>query len=1168
MDESGLQLEIRLLGAPEVRAGGGLVEVAGRRRRALLVALALAPGKGVSVDRLVDAVWGEDPPENAATTLHSHVSRLRTALDRTGERSLVARRGEAYLLDVEPIAVDAHRFEQLVADARALFGRDQVGAASALAAALALWHGPALGEFANDDFARPTAVRLEELRLNALEELADLELALGRIGEAIPRLEAAVREHPLRERYTSLLMTALYRGGRGAEASRAFERTRSLLADELGLSPSPDLAALNVAILNQSLELPGPPPEVPLPAADPTPDQPRRLPAAMAGRRLGPFVGRTEEMSVLAKRWEATLAGDGGVVAVVGEAGRGKTRLVNEFARSVHERGATVLWGRCTPELLTRYQPFVEALEPLVSAGSAFPTPPLLRLLFPDRDGAVAPQPEREVDRYALFSAVTELLRNHAAIAPVLLVVDDAQWADASTTALAVHVARHCLDVPVLLAATYRSAEVAGTHPAAEALAELRRDRLIEMLDLPALRSDDVAALVGYLRPDATPENRSAIAERSEGNPFFVEELTVESTGEPLSGLPLSVRAVLDRRLARLEELTVRRLRSAAVLGREFDLDVVAEVTETVEMELLDDLEAALDAALVTEVPGVIGRFAFAHALVREALVDGMSGLRRRHLHRAAAQAISRRDPSGARAAEVAVHLVAAGFDEDRAEAARQLFAAGSQAAAVFAHQESVALLQKALELGTDGVDEGLRCDIRATLGSALLTIGERQQAQQHFAEAIDLARQLGDPERFALAVTRPLFGVGLGISGPYFSVDERSVALLEEALNLLTSEKAERLEGDRIAALRVWVLSYLACLLYHAPEPARRESAAKEAMSLAAATGDPASLATAHVGQQLVLGTSPDADPDERLALAEAARLSADAAGSPGLRVVCRLQALPVLLETGDFARFDSTLAEAQAIMSPLGQSRTAWYAEIARGARALLDGRYPEAAVRIDRAFRDIGKLLGDTPFGTRMLQLAVLERDTGAASLTADRLVGPGLLGPGRAIVRAVAGIANVEAGRPDAARELYERDASERFATVPRDEGRLAALVWFGELACLLGDRAGAAALDASLAGMETRWAPVHSSCCAGPVARARGLVATLLGDTDAAARFLRLALSESERVGARPWAARCGAELGVVLRRSGDRAGAASKLAAAQQLADEIGLVLPPALLVD
>lgn len=245
-------MEFRILGPLEVWDEGREVSVGGRKPRALLAGLLLRPNEIVPADRLIDELWGEDSPEDAAAALRVIVSRLRKALP----EDVLTTRAPGYLIRVEPDELDLHRYERLVDEGRSLLARGlPTDASERLHDALSLWRGPALADFAYESFAQAAIARLEEIRLAAVELRIDADLALGRHDELIGELEALVAEHPLRERLRVYLMTALYRSGRQAEALDAYQDARRGLVDELGIDPSPALQELERAILRQDPSL-------------------------------------------------------------------------------------------------------------------------------------------------------------------------------------------------------------------------------------------------------------------------------------------------------------------------------------------------------------------------------------------------------------------------------------------------------------------------------------------------------------------------------------------------------------------------------------------------------------------------------------------------------------------------------------------------------------------------------------------------------------------------------------------------------------------------------------------------------------------------------------------------------------------------------------------------
>ncbi len=241
-------LEFRILGPLEVWDGEKALQLGGQRQRAVLAVLAMHVGEVVPSERLVTYLWGETPPPTAATSLQNAVSQLRKALG----AEVVETRAPGYALNAEKEDVDARRFERLLNEARSVGPEDRL---RLVGEALGLWRGPALGDFAYEAFAQNEASRLDELRLTAVEDRIEAELELGRSGDLVGELEAAVRDNPLRERPRGQLMLALYRSGRQAEALQAYQDARRMLVDELGIEPTPALQQLHASILRQESAL-------------------------------------------------------------------------------------------------------------------------------------------------------------------------------------------------------------------------------------------------------------------------------------------------------------------------------------------------------------------------------------------------------------------------------------------------------------------------------------------------------------------------------------------------------------------------------------------------------------------------------------------------------------------------------------------------------------------------------------------------------------------------------------------------------------------------------------------------------------------------------------------------------------------------------------------------
>jgi predicted ATPase/DNA-binding SARP family transcriptional activator len=304
-------MEYRILGPLEVGLGGPPFAAKGRKPRALLALLLLHRNRTVPYERLIDDLWGESPPATASNTLQVYVSQLRKLLE-----DRLVREGPGYRLRVEPGELDSERFEHLAEEgAAALASRAYAKASERLLEALGLWRGPALVDVRSEPFAQAEIMRLEELRLGAIEDRLEAELGLGRDNELVAELEALVSEHPVRERMRGLLMLALYRAGRQADALETYREGRRLLVDDLGLEPGPELRELEQAILRQDETL-----------------SRRGLPESNVPAPVSSLVGRARELEEIctALRDEQVR-----LLTLTGPGGAGKTRLALEAVKAL-----------------------------------------------------------------------------------------------------------------------------------------------------------------------------------------------------------------------------------------------------------------------------------------------------------------------------------------------------------------------------------------------------------------------------------------------------------------------------------------------------------------------------------------------------------------------------------------------------------------------------------------------------------------------------------------------------------------------------------------------------------------------------------------------------------------------------------------------------------------
>ncbi len=1167
-------LQVSVLGPVRARRGDEDLALGGRRQRAVLARLALAGGEAVAASRVIDDLWLGDPPPSATNTLQSYVSNLRRIL-RGPEGQVIERAGDAYRLAVDPDVLVAGRFERLV---RSLGAAGDAEVVAVVDEALGLWHGPAVADFADEPWAQGDAVRLEELRLASMEERFDALLASGGHAAAVADLEAAAAAHPLRERFAGQLVLALYRCGRQAEALRAYERTRSHLADELGLDPGPDLVRLADAVLVHDPDLLVAAARAPSPSpterAEAAPGGPRPrgvlatgilpLPPAVDERReRTDFVGRGTELAALEAQWDLVADGDRRLVVLAGEPGVGKTRLAQSLARRVHAQGAPVLWGRCAAENLIAYQPVAEAVRTAVRVlhpelvRTLIDTRPALGLVLDD----TVPTAERaeRAERFALYGALADLTGEVSAAAPVLLVVDDLQWADASTLALLERLLLDHRTGRLLVLATLRRPAGRPTEEVDRLLADLHRDHRVATVEVEGLPATDVGALLRTRGVDLDPAAVEAVRDRTAGNPFFLEALVdhgddlVDADGR---SLPTTVRDVLDARLAGLDEDDARVLTAAAVIGLRVELDLLAEVSGTDPDDLLDVVDRAVAAGLLAEDED-LGSVTFPHALVQQALVARSTRNREARIHLAVASALEA-SPSASpdRAAVVAQHLLAAGRVCPPVRAARAAVAAGTAAAAVAADSEARTWAQRAadvLRALPPEECEGLDTEADLLLAATSRNLAEMEVARRAVDRVRGRARAAGDGLLLARAAQEEALLVG-GVGFSFGAVDEGLVRHLEEALAAVPVDHPVE---------RAALLSWMSIALTGADDQERQAPIAAEAWALAAEVEDrPDVLALAAFARHLA-----HAGPE---GLAERQRVRPVLLDATREARWSELEMVALILGVVDLLEADrvdeSRLAlESVRIRLAAGDPRPLFdvYVHFIDAAFALLHGELAEAEVASARGLEQGEPAHGGNATQAWAGQQYMLANYRGRLAELIPVVEAMVAEFPTMAVWRVALATCQAGAGLVDAARATYGATYVGDELPLPQSSTWYTTVCQLAELAWNLDDADLAARLAPLTGPVADRVAVTGmGAVCIGHIARHHGLVLAVLGRDDEAVEVLEHARERAAACRFRPWLVRTQVELAAVRERRdgpGDREAAVALRAEAAALSERLGV---------
>ena len=905
---------------------------------------------------------------------------------------------------------------------------------------------------------------------------------------------------------------------------------------------------------------------------------PSRLVGASA-ESLFAFFGRADELARLADVQKASAAEQRlRVTLISGEPGIGKTTLVAQAARAAHAAGANVVYGHCEDGLAVPYQPWISALAQLVehtdeSVLREFVDArgPALGRLLPDLARRLAisvPDAGSDADseRFLILEGVARLLAAVSASSPVVLVLDDLHWVDAASLQVLRHLVASGIPMAVTVVGTFRESDLSRSHPLVGLLADLRREPSVDRLDLVGLDDLEILDLMGAAAGHEMADDGVALAHalrrETAGNPFFLVEVLrhLAETGafaqdadgrwvlsDDLDdlGLPSSVREVVAHRVARLGEPTEKVLALAAVIGRDFELDVLTTLVDTDEDTLIDLLDGAIAAGIVGEPEQQFGRYRFVHALIQHTLYQDLGAARRQRAHQRIAEALEARTDDDQVVAELAHHWMAATRPADSAKAIHYARRAGDAALAAYAPLDAVGWYSQALDLQArqSAADDHTRCELLAALGAAQAQAGLPEH-RETLREAGRIALGLGDRDL--------LVGVALARTPGFETqseVDPDRLAVLDAAVAGVGPD--DSMERARL----------LACLAEEIDprDAARRCEVATEAIDVAHRIDDDATLLAV-----LTVALNPLLAPntlDQRLRGSELALDLADRVGDVAARFLATNHRVIVAGEVGDIDSLDAALIELETIADRTGLPYQQFVVLMFRGWRHLLAGR-TDAAVADANALLDVGTRIGlshaAATYGAMLLQQEFQGgRLAGLVDIAAQGMAENPTIPAWRTAVMT----AYCELGRNDEAADLFDVGLATGFSDLPFDIAWPQAETQYADCAADVRRTDAAPRLYQQLLPYADRYA--FLSCTdSGALARPLGRLATLLGRYDDAERHLRDALTMHERMGARFWTGRTRidqAELCLARRADDDAASARDHLAEAQRFVDEYGL---------
>ncbi len=1096
-------MDVNVLGCLEILGDGGLATpVRGKRNKQVLSLLTLHVGSVVPDTTMFDAMWTDDLPTDPGSAIRTYISRVRRLI----APSTVTRTPGGYRLDLDPASIDAWRFQSLatlgVAQVRS---GERSTALDNLERAHNLWHGDPWSSLSHVTSVEAERQRLHELHLQTEEHLGAALLIMGQTDQAVRYLIGLTKEEPLRELRWSLLMRAHQSERNSAEALRAYQSARMVFIDQLGIEPGAELRSMELAILRGD----------PLKPAFAPPTGTSSIWVRGTEKSAAPIIERNEKSATANLDAAKSLMGGAPLVTITGEAGIGKTTLLNQLVEGI-EFPTLVLRTQCyQAEAIGALRPIVDLLDQLQVAdfaGDASDTKP-------DPVSRFRATKDDDSKQLLLFESLSKHLKEHADTRPILIVIDDLHWADSATLKALAHTIRHRGSSPIGVVVAYRGDEVRHQMPFTLLLDTSQRSGGIRVHHLDGLGTDDVARLLNRLKGPVDDAELDRVMALTNGNPFLVTELAgsagIVSSEPALDGIKM----LIDRQLHDLDSDTLDVLYDIVLCSGKATLTLLERDAGIPADNVLVSLEMLIDRRLVAEGSTFPDpEYEMTHSIFEQVIVQNLSAARRVGIHHRLALASDALEiRHGDRwTAESAYQWHAAGRIGDPKRCYESNLASAELAYEHTAYDDariSFCRAHDALGWMATPLLDGGRLHLRIAESSHRL--GDIARAREAAREAADEAIVEGDMDMLASAAL-----IHAGHRSSYGIIDIDTTDILHRA--------AAALAGAHRPDLAALVDSRLAQEIHHQGDHVDGVELAEAAVDQARSLDDPATLARVNLSVAWALN-HPD-HYDRRVGVIEEMVASAIQSDDPELELMSRIWRSAQLLEAGQTDELDDEMERLNALseIAPV-PARLVQLATL-RAARTLMSGDFDKGM-----------SLAADAHTLSLQYEPAMAEHVYRAQVLAPLREQGllASILPLVEEMVRSFPNTASWQCAHAFVASEVGDQSTASRvvtsivetdLATIPRDLtwSQSVAMLCEAALNCELTETVGC--LTQQLLPFSGRSLPLWIITSGGAVDHYLGRLAMLDGDISTAINYLEKALTFHQRAGALPMVRRTESEL--------------------------------------